>query len=103
MTKERRGAANALWLAGAADAKRHDELQSFVCFTGRGSIMKSALGAFVCVAAVYAGCSWFVARNLDDSHLEAAANDAGWVAVSEPTVKSPYLQARRPETMRPDL
>lgn len=64
--------------------------------------MKSALGAFVCVAAVYAGCSWFVARNLDDSHLDAAANNGGWVAVSEPTLDSPYLQARRPEAIAVD-
>lgn len=64
--------------------------------------MNSALGALVCVATVYAGCSWFVARNLDDSYLEAAENNGGWVSVSEPTLKSPYLQARRPETVAAD-
>ena len=64
--------------------------------------MKSALGAFVCVAAVYGGCSWFVARNLDDSHVQAAANNGGWATVSEPTVNSPYLQARRTEAIAVD-
>lgn len=64
--------------------------------------MKSALGALSCVAAVYAGCSWFVAHGLDDSHIDASKNNGGWVAVSEPTLKSPYLQARRPAAIAAD-
>jgi len=71
----------------------------FAYFTGSLSIMNSALGALVCVATVYAGCSWFVARNLDDSHVQAAADNGGWATVSEPTLESPYLQARRPEAI----
>lgn len=61
--------------------------------------MNSALGALVCVATVYVGCSWFVARNLDDSHIEAAANNGGWATVSEPTLQSPFLQAWRTEAI----
>ena len=64
--------------------------------------MNSALGALVCVATVYTGCSWFVARNLDDSHVQAAANNGGWATVSAPTLDSPYLQARRPEAIAMD-
>lgn len=64
--------------------------------------MKSALGAFVCVAAVYVGCSWFVAHGLDDSHIEASENNGGWTSVSEPTLTSPYLQAWRPEILAVD-
>ncbi|HVW36636.1 MAG TPA: hypothetical protein VHB99_05005 [Pirellulales bacterium] len=61
--------------------------------------MNSALGALVCVATVYAGCSWFVVHGLDDSHIQASANNGGWATVSEPTLKSPYLQARRTEAI----
>lgn len=64
--------------------------------------MKSGLGAFVCFATVYVGCSWFVVQGLDDSHIRTSEENGGWVVVSEPTLKSPYQRARHPEASMVD-
>jgi hypothetical protein len=38
----------------------------------------------------------------DEWHLQASEENGGWIAVSEATLQSPFLQARRPETMPSD-
>ena len=57
--------------------------------------MKSALAAILCVAAVYAACTWMIADITREKQFEKAIREQGWAEVSPATISPANLQAER--------